>query len=76
LRRSAADFYARKYFAERGVLPVGPHRVTVTRGPANSGAAIGHPMSSQVGKLEVEITFPGEAPCANEMERTSRVGEK
>ncbi len=61
LRRRAAAFYARRYFAEHGRLPEGMHHVSVTVEPehVNEGADIKN-MGNQRSPayLKTDITFP------------------
>lgn len=58
LRYRAAAFYASKYYAQHGSLPVGTHRVNVTVGPAGSGADILPPLGTSRRTLDVDITYP------------------
>ena len=69
LRWRAAEFHARRHFAEHGRLPEGPHHVVVRVGPGRDrgDADIAHPFhtysvprSERV--LAVDITFPAALP--------------
>jgi hypothetical protein len=67
----AAEFYARRYFAEHGRLPEGPHHVVVSVGPGRDrgDADIAHPFNTygvprSERVLAIDITFPAIPPPA------------
>jgi hypothetical protein len=64
LRRNAAAWYARRYYDEHGVLPVGTHHVKCFFGRNGLQGDLKHPMPGyQESYIRTDITFPEPPPA-------------